>query len=170
MENGFSDIHQFIGSWAFTLYHTVGIQVEYCPTGTIKSCYAIVISMNSYTPPVIAARNITAKTVLVVRKSHLSKECGRKVGLVAHLLQASRRLDGSTNPHHWNVVVAWVFNTHFTIIDAMVGEQDDERILPGRRLAQVVNKTAYTLVEVVEGVEYLVVHLLDRHVPWLVAR
>ena len=52
---------------------------------------------------------------------------------------------------------------------AVVGQQDDERIAPRLSLAEAFDEVAQATVEVVEGVKYLVVKLLDRNVPRFVA-
>ena len=49
----------------------------------------------------------------------------------------------------------------------MVRENDNQRVLPRRCLAQIIDKTANALVQIVEGIIYLVVQHLGRHIPGL---
>ena len=49
---------------------------------------------------------------------------------------------------------------------AVVGQNDNQCVLPSGCLAQVVDKTADTLVQVVEGMIHLIVQYLCGDVPW----
>ena len=57
-----------------------------------------------------------------------------------------------------------------SVVDAVVGGDDDEQVLPGRRLLQAFNEIRKAVVDISEGVLHLVALLVHRHVPRLVGR
>ena len=54
-------------------------------------------------------------------------------------------------------------------IHTVVGQQDDERISPSVGILQFVDETPNALVQIVEGIEYLIVILADGYIPGLMA-
>ena len=54
------------------------------------------------------------------------------------------------------------------IADAVVGDQHNQQVVPCLALLQSGYKLADTSVQVVEGVEHLVVQMFGGHIPWFV--
>ena len=54
------------------------------------------------------------------------------------------------------------------VVDAVIGQQHNQRILPGLCAAQFGYEIANTLVEIIESIQNLVVEMLDGHIPRLV--
>ena len=50
----------------------------------------------------------------------------------------------------------------------MVGYEDDEQVLPLWQLLQFIDEIADAGIKIVEGIGYLLVEFLQRHIPWLV--
>ena len=49
--------------------------------------------------------------------------------------------------------------------DAMIRNQDEQGVLPGLCLTELLNETPQTLIQVVEGIQDLIVQLPDGHIP-----
>ena len=115
------------------------------------------------------AEHIATVAEFIVRDIHLSKQGGSEVGLVAELADNPRCLYYTAKPQHGNVVLQHGALVYVLVVDAVVGKHDDECLLPGFCFLQAVDEVADACVEIVEGIEHLVVEMADGHVPRLVA-
>ena len=116
-------------------------------------------------------QDVAAETKRAVVDAHLPEQRGAKVGLVHQGRDAARRSDSPARPYQGDVTLAGVVHAQAGgIVDAVVGEENHECIVPLRQTAQAVNELADAIVEIGHCVGYRVA--CDAgigHTPWLVA-
>ena len=103
--------------------------------------------------------------------AELSEEGGGEVGLIAKARHFSCVAYGTSRPNEGDVVFADV-----ELVDvgrpryAVIGEDDDEGVLPFGRTAQAFHEFPERFVEIGEGIEHWVVQALVGNCPGFVAR
>ena len=148
-------------------YHFIGIEIVCHETSRIGDGEAVAIGVHGEGVLVGATEHVATPTELLVRQTKLCQQSGWQVGLVAERSNQARALDGTTSPNHWNTVAIRLRLVGACIVIAMVRQQDNQRVLPLGQLLELVDKLAYTMIEIVECIEYLVVVFLEGHIPWL---
>ena len=116
--------------------------------------------------------HVAAELEVGVWQAQLRKERGGEVGLVAHLLVTHRLGQCAACPNEGNVIAARVGRRDVgRITDAVVGENDQKRVAPLGRAAQLLHEAADAVVEIGHGIGVHVVgEFLKRHRPRFVAR
>ena len=121
-------------------------------------------------PRVVRAEDVAAEGEIAVRQPHLPEQSGRQVALRAKPFNGARTFHRAPCPNHGNVRAQRFRFVNVLVLDAVVGKQDEERVVPLRRLAQLTDELPYTAVKIVEGVENFVVEMPGHgHRPRLMA-
>ena len=78
--------------------------------------------------------------------------------MVAQHVDGARLTHGSTNPKHRDVVLLEGCRVvGLLVVDAMIGGEDDEQVLPGGCRAYLIDKIVEAVVEIGEGIEYFII-------------
>ena len=118
---------------------------------------------------VAPAHHIAAESEIIVSDAHLPEQRSRKVGLIAELMDAPWRFQGSTQPKHGHMVVLRMFFAHIAVAEPVVGQENNQQIVPLRSLSKLINKTTDTLVQIVKGIQDRVFQPVGGNIPRLMA-
>ena len=84
---------------------------------------------------------IPAKAEFVRGEAYLTQQSGGQIGLIADAGDRARRSDGSTQPQHRDVVAfGGIILGAVWIAEAMIGEEDDQAVLPSGKLLEAVDE------------------------------
>ena len=101
---------------------------------------------------------------------HLSQQRGCKIGLIAYRLYAARFLHYPTQPKHRYLILKRIGVVHAFMRNAVVWQKYHKCVVPSLRCFQLAYEIAYALVKIAEGILYLVVEFLQRHIPRFMTR
>ena len=146
-----------------------GVEVVGHPAGGVVEGEEVGRGVPGYGAAVAGAEDVAAEAEVFVGNGELAQEGGGQVALVAESADDGRLAHGTTHPEEGHVVVEPRGLVDVAIAVAVVGEDDDEGVLPGGGLAQGVDEASQAVVEVVEGIVDLVVEYARGYVPRFVA-
>ena len=84
---------------------------------------------------------IPAKAEILRGEAYLTQQSSGQIGLIADAGDRARSCDGSTQPQHRDVIAfGGIILGAVWIAEAMIGEEDDQAVLPGRKLLEAVDE------------------------------
>ena len=119
---------------------------------------------------VVLAQHITTEMIVLMVYAQLSQQGGRQVGLITNLSDASGLFDSTSQPKHGHMVMHRMLLAYLTIAVTVVGQQDNQQVIPCWRLLHLADKVANTLVQIIEGIQNLIVKTVCGHIPRLMTR
>ena len=118
----------------------------------------------------MAGEDVLAERKLLMRQSHLPQQRRRYIRLTAVCLNYFRLLYGSAQPEYRHVIPPWLIFLHVVgIAIPMVGHEDDQQVIPDRRLPYLVDKGSEATVREGHGVQIRVLQPVIGNLEGLVA-
>ena len=131
---------------AFTGYDLLNVEVVGHEACSIIDRHTIIIRMPGHRYKAVVAHNVAAEGERLMVDAHLAKKCGCQVALVTQSVYGAMFLDGTSSPYQGYVVVETGGFVDALITVAVIGQDDNEQVLPLRHLSQTVDKLAYAAI------------------------
>lgn len=153
---------------ALALGDVAGVEVVEDIACRVDEQLGIAVVVDGSRMHITGREHVATKTKIVVRQIHLSQQGGADVALVTEGCDGAWLLDGAAQPQQRDMIAQQgLLLVDVLIVDAMIGHEHDEQVLPLWGGLEFGDEIAQTIVEIAERIQYFVVITLQGHIPGL---